>query len=72
MSMKHCPQCYSDVSEHAKRCPFCQSDIELKTPGGRLRASLGKAAVIFRDWLGVPAAIAAFVTAYYDPAVGTL
>jgi hypothetical protein len=35
-------------------------------------AAFGKAAGIFRDWVGIPTAVATLVTAFFYPAVGTV
>ena len=70
--MRNCPQCDREISDQAKKCPECLSDIADESRSKKTLAAFGKAAVTFRDWIGVPAAVVALVTAFFYPAIGTI
>jgi hypothetical protein len=72
MATRNCPQCDCEISDQAKKCPECLSDIANESRSKKTLAAFGKAAAIFRDWVGVPVAIVALVTAFFYPAIGTV
>jgi hypothetical protein len=63
-----CPECGSQIPHAAKKCPECLSEIESKSGWPKIRGKAGSIAVAFRDLIGIPVAIAAVVTAFFNPA----
>ncbi|MBB2708426.1 hypothetical protein N2597_22515 (plasmid) [Rhizobium sophoriradicis] len=72
MTPQVCPSCREPVANGAVKCPHCQSDIERKTDRQIHWAQVETWAKNIRDWIGLPAAMLAVFTAFFNPAVATI